>query len=99
MESSLLHKKAVLLENSSQMRHCIKHCYECGIFHRKIKSQNLSFPCYMMIDHVKDDLYIAEVNTEGLDSEKSVEKLGYFSITLKQFREITKEIFKNEESI
>lgn len=97
MSESILDKKAVLLENSSQMRHCIKLCYECGMLHRKLKSQNLSFPCYMTIDQIKDNLYMVEVNTEGLESENSVEKLGYFSITLKQFKQMTKEIFKNEE--
>ena len=96
MSEIILDKKAVLLENSSQMRRCIKHCYECGMLHRKLKSQNLTFPCYMTIDRVRDDIYMVDVNTEELTSENSVEKLGYYSITLKQFKEMTKEIFKNE---
>lgn len=98
MNYDSLDKKAVILENPSQVRRATKICYECGMYHRKLGSQILTYPCYMTIDHIKDNVYMIEVNKENLNSNSSVQNLGYFVITLNQLKEYCKEIFGYEYS-
>ena len=93
MSDNILDNKAVILENPSQMRRCIKRCYECGMLHRKAPSQDLTYPCYMMVTFLGDNNYMIELNKDGCNSNESVLEKGYCPITINQFKDITKEIF------
>ncbi len=100
MKYNTLASKAVILENPTQAR---KAFHEIRKYKMLVENddntnrQNLTYPCYVLINELKKGkmgVYIVSINNEeNLDDPNSVLSLGYFPISLFQFKEALEEVF------
>lgn len=87
-----LDKVAIYIENTHQYKVCISICKKYGILRKKNK-QDVTYPCYITIDQVSSDDYIAQGNFQSdMDMPDSIKNQGYFILTINQFNEAAKDI-------
>ncbi len=94
MRYNTLDKKAVIIENGSQERKAIFLCNKYKLLRSKSDSQNLTYPYYLLFNSVPNGLYYVTRNDiDDLADENSALSLGYFPLSIVQFKEALEEVF------